>query len=500
MAADLTSPGDLLRRAAAVAPDRTALVEGEDRLTWRELDARVSVAAAELAAAGLAPGDRVVVLHPTSIRFVVDHLGALRAGLVAVPVNPAHTAPELGHVLADSGARAVLTSLADPPEVPRGVAVHHRPAPVPAPAGDEPVVDPALDRTGEDVAVLLYTSGTSGRPRGAMLTARALLANTAQVAAVAPPLVGPDDVLLLPLPLFHVFGLNGGLGTALWHATTMVLVGHFDPRATAEAIARHRVTVVVGAPPMYAAWATRLSLSDVFAGVRLALSGASALPAALVQEYAAHGVALYEGYGMTETAPVLTSNVVGPVAGERPAPLPGSIGRPLPGIEARLVDGDGDEVDDGDPGQLQVRGDNLFSGYWPDGEDAPVDGWFATGDLAVRDGDGALWLVGRTSDLVIVNGFNVYPAEVEGVLGALPGVTEVAVVGAPDPRTGEAVVAYVVAGRGVELDADALRAEAARSLARYKVPSRVELVPTLPHTVTGKVQKWRLTGTGSVET
>ena len=478
----VASPGDLLRRAAARSGEVVAFVDGNRSITWAEVDERVSAAAASLVAAGLAPGDRVVLVRPTSIELVVDHLAVLRAGLVSCPVNPALTPTELAHVVTDSGARAVIAAGDARAALPEGTLVLGT-ANVPR------APDPHLDRTGDDLAVLLYTSGTSGRPRGAMLSARALVANTAQVAAIDPPLVVPGDVVLLPLPLFHVFGLGAALGVVLQNATTTILSAHFDPRATAEAITRHGVTVVVGAPPMYAAWSARVPLAETFAGVRVAVSGASALPAALVREYGAHGIALYEGYGMTETAPVLTSNAVGASPGERAQPTPGSIGRPLPGVEIRLLDVGGDEVDDGDPGQLTVRGDNLFSGYWPDGAGGPVDGWFATGDIAVRDGDGNLWLVGRTTDLVIVNGFNVYPAEVESVLGQLPGVAEVAVVGEPDERTGEAVVAYLV---GTDLEPEAVLTAAARSLARYKVPSRVEIVDSLPHTVTGKVQKWRL--------
>ncbi|MHA3701504.1 AMP-binding protein [Jatrophihabitans sp. YIM 134969] len=477
-------PGDLLRRAAADHGDRVAFVADDATVTWAELEARVSAAAAALVAAGLTPGDRVVLVRPTSVALVVEHLAALRAGLVSCPVNPALTAPELTHVLTDSGARAVVGPTT-PAGLPEGVEVLDLTGP---PAAD----DPHLDRTGEDLAVLLYTSGTSGRPRGAMLSARAMVANVAQVAAIEPALVTPDDVVLLPLPLFHVFGLGAALGVVLWNATTTVLAAHFDPVACAAAVAAHGVTVVVGAPPMYAAWSARVPVREAFAGVRLALSGASALPAALVREYASDGVALFEGYGMTETAPVLTCNAIGARPGVRADPTPGSIGRPLPGIEVRLLDVGGDEVDDGDPGQLTVRGDNLFSGYWPDGRDGPVDGWFATGDIAVRDDDGNLWLVGRTTDLVIVNGFNVYPAEVESVIGQLPGVAEVAVVGVPDDRTGEAVVAYVVGLPDATPDAEAVREAARSSLARYKVPARVEIVGSLPHTVTGKVQKWRL--------
>jgi long-chain acyl-CoA synthetase len=458
------SISDLVRRNARSKPDATALADGSHRLSWAELDARATSAALALREAGLDDGDRVVLQLGTGLDFVALYLGAGRAGLITVPVNPAYTAPELQHVLDDCGARLLVT----PETVPPGV------------IGD----DPHRDRTGEEVAVLLYTSGTSGLPKGAMLSSRALLANLAQAAAVDPPLITGDDVVFLPLPLFHVFGLNAGLGMALYAGATTVLAERFDPAEALYAMAAHRVSVVVGAPGMFAQLA-RHDLGAVFASVRYALSGSAPLPAALAREYAARSIKLYEGYGLTEAAPGVTLNRSG---------KPGSIGAPLPGVEIERRDPDGSPVtEDDDPGELHVRGPNLFSGYWPSGDGGPdADGWFATGDIAVRDDDGDLCLVGRSSELVLVNGFNVYPAEVESVLSVQPGVAEVAVVGADDPNTGEAVVAYVVPAAGAALDPEKLVAAASGSLAKFKLPRDVQVVDALPHTVTGKVMKWRL--------
>jgi long-chain acyl-CoA synthetase len=220
------------------------------------------------------------------------------------------------------------------------------------------------------------------------------------------------------------------------------------------------------------------------------MSGSATLGRGVVEGFAAAGIPVYDGYGLTEAAPVVAVNALGAGRAEPPA---GSVGLPLPGVQVELRDGDGDEVAEGDPGRIFVRGANLFSGYWPDGADGPDDdGWFATGDIACADGDGRLHLVGRSTDLVIVNGFNVYPAEIETVLAAQPGVAEVAVVGVPDERTGEAVHAYVVPAAGGLLDPAQLRDAAARSLARFKLPSVIEVVQSLPHTVTGKIMKWQL--------
>jgi long-chain acyl-CoA synthetase len=478
--ADPSSISDLVRRAAGTRPDRTAVIDGATRLTWSELDAAVTRAALALRGAGLGDGDRMALRLGTSLEFVLLYLGALRAGLVVVPVNPAYTRPELAHVLSDSGARLLVTSGqgATDPQVDTAVAAELL---ADAPDGS----DPHLDRTGEDTAVLLYTSGTSGQPRGAMLSARALLANLEQVAALDPPMIAADDVAFMPLPLFHVFGLNSGLGIALHAGATTVLADRFDAAATLTTMSAQDVTVVVGAPAMFAQWEAQPDLATGFASVRYALSGSAPLPAPLAERYAERGVTLHQGYGLTEAAPAVTLNRDGKA---------GSIGRALPGIEIQLRDQDGSPVEeDDDPGELFVRGANLFSGYWPSGVGgADADGWFGTGDIAVRDDDGDLYLVGRSSELVLVNGFNVYPAEVESVLGAQPGVAEVAVVGADDPQTGEAVVAYVVPAPGASLDPKQLVAAASKSLATFKLPREVELVAKLPHTITGKVKKWQL--------
>jgi long-chain acyl-CoA synthetase len=477
--ADPIGPSDLLRAAARQAPDRPALVDsaapdGPSRLDYAGLDRRVSAAALALRAAGLGTGDRVALQLGSGADFVVLYLGALRAGMVAVPVNPAYTATEVAHILGDSQAATLLDA---------GSA-----RTLLAGAADGP--DPELDRGGEALAVLLYTSGTSGLAKGAMLSARALLANLRQLGRVDPPLLTAEDVLFVPLPLTHVFGLNAGLGMALWTGATLVLADRFDAGATLATMAAERVTALLGVPGQYAAWLAHPDMAAGFASVRFAMSGSTTLARGVVDGFAAAGVVVHDGYGLTEAAPVVTVNALGQ---GRARPARGSVGTALPGVEVELRDTDGDVVDDGDPGRIFVRGDNLFSGYWPDGRDGPgPDGWFATGDIAVADAAGQLRLVGRSAELVIVNGFNVYPAEVEAVLAAQPGVAEVAVVGVEDPATGEAVRAYVVPAQGATLQTDQLLAAAAVSLARFKLPREIEIVPALPRTVTGKIMKWQV--------
>lgn len=486
---------DLVRHAARAWPDGTAIVAGDVRLSWAELDARASWAAAALRASGAEAGERVSLSLPSGAQFVIGYLAALRAGLVAVPVNPAYSPTEIEHILADSGAtihldaeqvHALLVGAGDA-EGDDG-----------ADRGADPGADPGADRGGEALSALLYTGGTGGRPRGAMLSARALLANLDQLAAVQPPLLSAGDVLFVPLPLSHVFGLNAGLGMAARVGATAVLAARFDPAATLATMAAERVSAVLGVPGQYAAWLREADVAAGFASVRFAMSGSSTLPRAVVEAFGELGVVLHDGYGLTEAAPVVSINALG--AG-REHPTPGSVGHAVPGVQVELRDADGEQVEAGDPGRLFVRGANLFSGYWPRGEDGPDgDGWFATGDLAIADDAGELHLLGRSEELVVVNGFSVYPTEVEAVLAAEPGVAEVAVVGSASATSPTALRAYVVPVAGAVLDAAELRAAAQRYLARFKVPESVEVVPCLPRTVAGKIMKWALDpgGTGDV--
>ena len=486
---------ELVRTAAERSPDTPAFLSGTTSTSWREVDAQVDAAAAALAGLGLEPGDRVGISLANTLDFPVAYFGVLRAGMVAVPLNPGYTAQELRWTLSDSGARAVVVS-------PSGSDVL-RPLADELPALEHVLVAgtswrdlleaaagqrPRTAGGGEDLAVLLYTSGTSGRPKGAMLPHRALLANLDQTARIEPPVMTADDVVLLVLPLFHVYGLNAALGSVARHGATGLLVERFDPVETLAEVRRAGVTNVVGAPPMYVAWSMLPDVEEAFSRVRLALSGAAPLPPAVLRRVLdVTGHHVFEGYGLTETAPVLTTTLMSEVA------KPGSIGRPVPGVEVRLLDERGAPVEDGDPGEVVVRGDNLFVGYWPDASGGPDDdGWFATGDVALLDGDGDLHLVDRRQDLVLVSGFNVYPREVEDVLLTHPEVAEAAVLGIPHPYTGEAVKALVVRVPGSRLTAEDLIAHAASSLARFKCPTAVEFVPELPRGATGKVRKGRL--------
>ncbi|HEX6346715.1 AMP-binding protein [Umezawaea sp.] len=477
---------DLVSASALRGPHHAALIDVASgaQYTWGQVDTAVNAQARALVDAGVAPGDRVVVRLPTGPEFCVAVFGVLRAGGVVVPAGPGQPLRELERLISDSGARLLLGDGGG--------------ADLPVMGPPALVVEDELEFApvggGEDLAVLGYTSGTSGVPRGAMLTHRALLANVGQCAALRPAPVTAGDRVLLALPLFHVYGLGPGLFQVAGAGATAVLLERFDAGTALETVREHRITTVVGVPPMYQAVLAQPAerLGESLSTVRLFTSGAAPLPKGVLDAMRdAVGLPIYEGYGLTETGPVLTSTLVGG------SPKPGSVGRPLPGVELRLVDTDGRvlDQDEDEPGTglVSVRGANLFSGYWPDGAHGPdAEGWFRTGDVGYLDAEGDLHLVDRAGDLIIVNGFNVYPHEVERVLGELEQVAEAAAVGVPDERTGESVKAVLVLREGAELSAEAVVEHCAARLAKFKVPTVVEFAVELPHSATGKLARARL--------
>lgn len=474
---------DLVRAAAVRGPQHPALLDAASgrELTWTELDRAVTAQAARLRSAGVRTGDRVAVVLPTGLEYCVALFAVFRAGAVAVPLGPEIPAAEIRRVLGDSGAAVVLTDLVAE-DLGDGVRVL-------APQVDETGGEDFEQATAE-LAALCYTSGTSGPPRGAMLTHSALLANVRQCGRLRPMPVNAADRVLLALPLHHAYGMGPGLLQVAAVGATAVLLPRFDAEEALAAISDLRVTCVVGVPPMYRAW-LRIPARRLRTGmstVRLLTSGAAPLGADVAAAVrSATGLDVFEGYGLTETGPVLTTELASPRA------KPGAVGRALPDVELRLLDSDGtplDELDEADTGRVCVRGPNLFRGYWPDGAHGPDrDGWFLTGDLGYFDDDGDLHLVDRATDLIVVNGFNVYPHEVEAVLTELAEVHEAAVVGTPDESTGEAVRAVVVPEAGAELTEGGVRAHCAAKLARYKVPREVVFADSLPHSPTGKIAR-----------
>jgi long-chain acyl-CoA synthetase len=495
---------DLVRNAAGSRPDAAALVFRGRPITYAELDDRIDLAAAALVSVGVAPGDRVAITVGNVPDFVDALYGAMRAGGVPCPLDVRLTAPELASILADAGARIAVTELehlptltaarAETPGLATVVVIGGPPAPAGTVSLEEALArsgdPPQVETHGDDPALLAYTAGTTSAPKGATLTHRNLLANVEQMSAVPLLSSAADDVALVALPLSHLYALNAVLGLFLGAGGTAVLVDRFDPLEAAGLIERHHVTALFGAPPMFAAWLAelregRLSPS-AFGSVRVAASGAAPLPPEVLEGFhEAAGVTIWEGYGLTEAAPAVTTTALGPT------PKPGSIGRPLPGLELRLVDEHDEDVEEDDPGEILVRGPNVFAGYWnrPDETDAILDGegWLHTGDVAYRDEEGDLFLVDRKTDVILVSGFNVYPHEVEEAIAAYPGVAETAVTGIRDDRTGEAVEAWVVPRASGEFREDGLYPWLETRLARFKLPTMVNVVDELPHHVTGKV-------------
>jgi long-chain acyl-CoA synthetase len=451
---------------------------------------------------GIGKGDVVALLCGNSRYFVVSYLAAIGVGAIVSPLNPTSPAPEIEGelnvvqptaVVIEPSAAAMWQSIPSATRSAVRVVIategHSIDNAITLDSLLHSESSPVVDVEATHPCVYMFTSGTAGAPKAAILTHNNLLTNIHQ-ANVAEHLTS-NDVVFGVLPLFHIFGLNVVIGTALASGASVVLVQRFDPISTIETIAERGVTVIPGAPTMWMALAqldhpTKTS----FAGVRLALSGAAKLPEQVSQSLSARfGIQVFEGYGLTEASPVVTT-AIGSVW------IPGSIGRPVPGIELRIVDENGGDVLVGDSGEIWIRGENIFAGYLNDPEaTARVlsrDGWLKTGDIAVIDDDGHLFMVDRAKDLIIVSGFNVFPAEVENVLSTHPDIAEVAVVGTAHPHTGETVRAYVVARNGVHLDEDAIIDFCRTKLARYKCPSKVLLVDSLPRNISGKVQRFAL--------
>jgi long-chain acyl-CoA synthetase len=479
-----------------------ALISRGRTTTYGALREQAASLRGGLAGLGLQPGDRVGILAANNWYFVASYLAVIGTGCVAVPLNPMSPGPELTRELAAVGARAVIVGPSGTPALAaldrsQLPALEHVVAAQASEAGEVPGVvalddllasppAPIVDRAADDLAVLIFTSGTAGSPKAAMLTHGNLLANLEQCQAHPGRAQTADDVAFGVLPFFHIFGLNVVLGLTLAAGATVLAVERFDPQTGLESLANHGVTVISGAPAMWSAWANLPGApADAFAGVRLATSGAAKLePAIAAAMRERFGVRVMEGYGLTEAAPVVSS------AHGTDAP-DGSIGIPLPGVTVRLVDADGQDALVGDAGEIWVRGDNVFAGYWEDpaatAEALTSDRWLRTGDVAVVDDDGYLFLVDRAKDLIIVSGFNVYPAEVEDVIAEHPAVAEVAVVGVPHPHSGEAVKAYVVVADGASVEEDDIVRHCESHLARYKCPQKVMFVDELPHSATGKV-------------
>ena len=464
---------------AAATPDQAALLEADRQISYRDLIQLAGGAAVQLREANVSPGDRIALIGSNSIDLAVAYLATLWVGAIAVPINPKAASFEIAAQLTAVSPAGVMALSgfggAVPSEfVPMAIDVYRRAENVP--------IEP---RGASDVAVLLFTSGTAGAAKAAMLSHGNLAANLASVRDTQDLSLAPNDVGFAALPWFHIFGLNVGLGLGLAAGVPIVIADAYDPAGTAAQIERHGVTVLATVPTMLRAWLDLPGLTaTTFRSVRLCVSGAAPLDSDLVERVQQRfGLELHDGYGLTEASPIIATTAMG-------APRDGSIGTPIPGVSVRLVDTDGNDVVDGDPGEIWAHGANVFLGYWNDPEATAsvlANGWLKTGDIATRDEDGYLYLVDRAKDLIIVSGFNVYPGEVEAVLIEHPDVAEAAVVGISDERTGEAVRAFVRPVEGRPADPQELTTWCRSYLSRYKCPTEIEVVSELPKGATGKV-------------
>ncbi len=481
----------ILTETASKHGDRTALKLDDNEVSYTQLEEASARAAGLIRAKGVEPGERVAVMLPNVPYFAILYFGILRAGAVVVPLNPRYGESEVAYHLGDSEAKLLFAwhQFSDAAE--KGAGEHDIEVIPVEPGKFEEVLKDAepysdvQERGEDDAAVILYTSGTTGTPKGAVLTH----GNVAKSTAVATTLVdlSEDDVILGALPFFHVFGQACGLNSAAKLGASVSLIPKFDPKATLEAIQRDGVTVFEGVPTMYSA-VLNFDERDSYdtSSLRVGIAGGQAMPVEVMEKFEkAFDIEVLEGYGLSETCAVGTFNY----PGKR---KPGSIGKPVEGIEVKIVDDDRNEVSQGDIGEIAIKGANVMREYWNKPEETEEDlreGWFHTGDMGHIDDDGYVFIDDRKKDMIIRGGENVYPREIEEVLYQHDGIEEVAVVGVEHERLGEEVAAAVVLKEKDSVSADELREFALDKLAKYKCPSKIWFFDELPKGPTGKILK-----------
>jgi long-chain acyl-CoA synthetase len=488
----MTNLATNLTSTAAMHPEQDALRVNGQGVTYAQLHAMAARLAGALRANGIQPGDRVAVILPNVPAFPVVYWGILLAGGIVVPMNPLLKAGEIDYSFTDSGAKVAFVWPDFVSEATKGAQTSGTTiiecgpmGPVPGSLeGGEPIAKPH-ECADDDTAIILYTSGTTGRPKGAELTHSNIHLNAMRSAQVIQQMT-TDDVVMGCLPLFHVFGLVVGLNAATIAGASLALIPRFDPAAAIEVIEKERVTIMQGVPTMYAAILNHPASDGMDASsLRTCASGGSAMPLEVMRSFEAKfGCMILEGYGLSETSPVASFNM--PTMERKP----GTIGVAIPGCEMRCVDLDGTEVPVGEVGEIAIRGDNVMKGYWNKPEataEAIPDGWFRTGDLATMDAEGYFTIVDRKKDMILRGGMNVYPREVEECIYTHPDVLEVAVVGIPDELMGEQVGAAVALREGSTATPDDIIEFAKERIAAYKYPRTVWIVSELPKGPTGKI-------------
>jgi long-chain acyl-CoA synthetase len=494
----------LLTESASRRPDGIALRLGPFTTTYAELDELSARTASLLRSRGIGPGDAVAIMLPNLPEFAIAYYAALRAGATVVPLNVLLKRGEVAFHLRDSGAQLLIATALSPyfdeaaaGAEETGAELLAVPLPVGDPGEHRPLTELAAEhepqweltrRDASDIAVLLYTSGTTGTPKGAALTHSNLLWN-AHLCATSIIEIRPDDVLVGALPLFHAFGQTVGLNTAMRAGATLSLLPRFEAEGALELIESTAATVYLGVPTMYTAMLNAESAATRdLSKLRLCVSGGAAIPVEVLRGFEERfGCRVLEGYGLSETSPVATFNHP-----DRPS-KPGSIGTPIWGVEMHVIDDEGNRLPAGEPGEIVIRGHNVMAGYHGRPEDTAAvldaDGWLKTGDVARVDEDGFFFIVDRKKDMIIRGGYNVYPREIEEVLHQHPAVMDAAVVGVPHDELGEEIAAAVQLKPGSEADPDELRAFVKERVASYKYPRLVRIVDELPKGPTGKILK-----------
>jgi long-chain acyl-CoA synthetase len=489
----MTNLAKNLIETTGVHAGRVAVRVDDAAMTYRALDEASARVAGLLRERGLKPGDRIGIMMPNVAEVPVVYYGILRAGGVVVPMNPLLKAREVAYYLGDSGAGLVFAWHAFADEARSGAEQAGAELVVVDEAGfpdllaSAAAAEEVTDRGDADTAVILYTSGTTGQPKGAELTHGNLISNV-EVSKTDIARARPEDVIFGGLPLFHVFGQTVALNVAVAAGACLTLLPRFDPAHALRIIAGHSVTIFEGVPTMYVALLHQPDRADYdTSSLRLCVSGGAALPVEVLRGFEeAFGVPVLEGYGLSETSPVASFNH--PDREQKP----GSIGTPIRGVQMRVVDNSDHEVAQGEVGEIVISGPNVMKGYWQRPEataEAVRDGWFHTGDLARVDEDGYFYIVDRKKDMIIRGGYNVYPREIEEVLYEHPAVAEAAVIGLPHSSLGEEVAAAVVLKPGATASAGELRDYVKGLVAAYKYPRHLWIVDVLPKGPTGKIQK-----------
>jgi long-chain acyl-CoA synthetase len=494
----------ILRESRNAHPEKPLCHIAEQTFSYAQVDEISGRVATSLRNLGVGRGDKVAVQLPNLPHFLFAYFAILKAGAVMVPLNPLLRAPEVSYHLHDSESRLLITFETFAEEAVKGAAdlptyVVNLPGNDQRPEGTKHFDELYFaDDTGDieptnadDTAVIIYTSGTTGKPKGAELTHFQLFMNCTVAGELFE--IRDDDVGMAVLPMFHVFGLSSVLNVTVRYGGSLVLVPRFDAKTVVDELAHHRCTIFSGVPTMYFALLQADTEGHDLSALRVGVSGGAAIPGEVIRAFEEKfpGVVILEGYGLSETASTTTFNI----NAEQRKVL--SIGKPIWGVEVRVVDEDDNELPPGtdNVGEIVIRGHNVMKGYYKKPEataEAFRDGWFHTGDLAYRDEDGYFFIVDRKKDLVIRGGYNVYPREIEEVLFDHPGVAAAAVIGKPDEKLGQEVLAFVVAKEGVKLTSDELIAHCKERLAAYKYPREVRVIDELPMGPTGKVLKKEL--------